>query len=180
MKQLIKQIGKQMKQIFLIDFGLCRRFRNEETGIHHEDDLDYLRDQNNIFASINQIEGHTASRRDDIIQILQTLVFLLDWRRDWIINQPLYAGQQQRIKEFKINCRPEDMCKGDRTEMLSNLMIEAYSYSYKDEPRYDFLITELTRILNSKNILDDGIFSWNRRFFFVFRRILSENNQIGN
>ena len=42
-----------MKEIFLIDFGLSRRFRDEHTGIHFDDDNDYLKDQNNIFASIN-------------------------------------------------------------------------------------------------------------------------------
>lgn len=69
------------------------------------------------------------------------------------------------------------MCAGQKTEILAPLMKEAYSYSYSEEPRYDFIISELGNILSKMNHSDDRVFSWNRNFYQIFNQIIDCNEE---
>lgn len=135
--------------MYLIDFGLAKRYRDVETGQHVIDKKDVDQPGNLSFCSVNQIRGHTPSRRDDIIQVIQTMIFMRDWKQEWVTGGSNHRGrsQRQRIRNFKLRSTPEEMCGGPKTAMLAPLLKEAYSYRYDDEPRYDFFKRELIRIL---------------------------------
>ena len=69
-------LGKEERdKIFLIDFGLSKRFRDPNTGLH----IPY-RDGKNLtgtarYASINTHLGMEQSRRDDIEALSYLLIF---------------------------------------------------------------------------------------------------------
>ena len=66
-----------------------------------------------------------------------------DWKQNWISNMPDIEGEDDRIEYFKLNATAEMMCASAKTKVFVALMKEAYSYSYKQRPRYDYLINLL-------------------------------------
>ena len=57
--------------------------------------------------------------------------------------------------------------------MFGDLMREAYSYSYYEQPNYEHLISLLKQILSDNQNRDNMKFSWNWRFFHEFRSIIN-------
>ena len=69
--------------IFMIDFGVSRKYI-DENGVHlpNEDVLSFI--GNIIFASHIAFRCQTLSRRDDIIQIIYNLVYLMNPEDSWV------------------------------------------------------------------------------------------------
>lgn len=62
--------------ISLIDFGFATRYLSSKTGIHVDcKDVDELRG-NIIFASLNQMNFKTTSRKDDLTSLFFLMVYL--------------------------------------------------------------------------------------------------------
>jgi serine/threonine protein kinase len=61
-------------QIYLIDFGLSRSWKKENGK--HVDDKHRPFNSNEWFASKHQFNNHTYSRRDDIICLVYSLLYL--------------------------------------------------------------------------------------------------------
>lgn len=97
-KRKIKEIAQLMKQVYLIDFGLAKQFKDSITQVHLANIKKHNKACNTIFCSRNQLLGDEFSRRDDIIMIIQSLIFMRDWKKPWIENQPQEPGEQDRIK----------------------------------------------------------------------------------
>jgi casein kinase 1 len=75
--------GKNIKKLFLIDFGLAKRWRNKRTG-HHI----IFRDGKKLtgtarYASVNTHLGIEQSRRDDMEAISYTLIYLIKGKLPW-------------------------------------------------------------------------------------------------
>lgn len=80
--QTCKDVCRRLR---MIDFGLVENFRNVTAGGHREDsfpDAQFVGTP--VYASINVLEGHTASRRDDLEALgyvmLELLLMLIDER----------------------------------------------------------------------------------------------------
>ena len=87
------------------------------------------------FCSKNLFTGQTLSRRDDIIQVIYTLVFMRDSDNYWqkFVNPTNQDGKDyEYIKSFKMNTSAKEFCKSEKCEILSPLLEEAYSYSYDE------------------------------------------------
>ena len=91
-RNVVRKIGDLMKKVYLIDFGLATKYWDDSTDEHMPDVVDENFNGNMIFCSVNQLRGHSFSRRDDIIMIIQSLIFLRDWKRDWVENFPNRPG----------------------------------------------------------------------------------------
>ena len=72
--------------IYVIDFGLCKKYRSSKTGKHILPKLSKKFNGNIIFSSSNAIKGKEISRRDDIISLGYMLIFLLKRNLPWNIN----------------------------------------------------------------------------------------------
>ena len=71
-------VGHQdSNRLYLIDFGLTSRYRDEVTGeLLPKINLSKFTG-NFMFASMNQCRGNTTSRRDDIEAAIHILVYLI-------------------------------------------------------------------------------------------------------
>jgi serine/threonine protein kinase len=70
-------------KIYLIDFGLCSQYLNEN-GAH----IKQVKNYNSVvgtalFASINAHSGCELSRKDDIESLIYTLIYLLTGGLPW-------------------------------------------------------------------------------------------------
>ena len=77
-------IGRKDKNmIYLIDFGLSKKYRAEKTGKHIKFCSTKKLIGNDLFASNNASSGVKQSRRDDLEIIAYTIIFLLKGELPW-------------------------------------------------------------------------------------------------
>ena len=106
-------LGTKSTVIYVIDFGLTKKYRDSKTGMH----IPYRNNKNLTgtarYASINTHLGIEQSRRDDIEGILYVILYFLRGNLPW---QGLPARNKQdkykKIMESKVSTSAEILCKG--------------------------------------------------------------------
>jgi serine/threonine protein kinase len=125
--------------VYLIDFGLSKRYRDPTTHIH----IPYREDKRLVgtprYASMNTLLGIESGRRDDLESILYTLAYFLRGRLPW---QGLKAIDKRRKNEKILNTKMathiDDLFKGFPLEFIVfGEYIRALRFA--DKPDYDHL-----------------------------------------
>ena len=102
---------KKPSLVYMIDFGLAKRFRNPKTGQH----IPWKEGKNLTgtarYASLNTHLGYEQSRRDDLEGLGYVMLYFLKGKLPW---QGLPAktkkDKYEKIKEKKKNTPIEDLC----------------------------------------------------------------------
>lgn len=110
---------KKPNLIYLIDFGLAKRFRNPKTGQH----IPWKEGKNLTgtarYASLNTHLGYEQSRRDDLEGLGYVMLYFLKGKLPW---QGLPAKTKKekydKIKEKKKNTPNEELCYKQPKEFL--------------------------------------------------------------
>lgn len=154
--------------IYLIDFGLSRRFRDEKTGEHilYRDNLPFI--GNSRFASIYTHLGIEQSRRDDLISLVYIILYFYTGNLPWQgIKCKTVSEKNQKIFQKKISLKPEEIfigVPGTFTLILEEL-IEFYNYchnlQFDEKPDYNYLKNIIKNIASQQNIVLDDKFDWN-------------------
>lgn len=108
-------IGKSFKSktIYLVDFGLAKRYKDAKTGKHHS-----YRDGRSLtgtirYASVNSHMGIEISRRDDIESFCYTLIYLIKGTLPWMgIDSEKKRDKIDRITEMKLKTPTSMLCDG--------------------------------------------------------------------
>ena len=159
-------IGRNKKKniIYIIDFGLSKRFREAKTNIH----IPY-RDGKSLtgtarFASINTHLGIEQSRRDDLESLGYVMVYFLRGSLPW---QGLKAKtpyeKYNKIMKTKMQTSLDNLCKDFPSEVIKFLDYTR-DLMFDDKPDYNFLHKLLKDICDKNNIQIDNIFDWNIMF----------------
>ena len=144
--------------IYLIDFGLAKRFRDPKTGLH----IPY-KDGKSLtgtarFASIYTHLGIEQSRRDDLEGMMYTLLYLIKGKLPW---QGLKAKSKeekcQKIMEKKIDIPIEKLCKGLHKN-FGIILHYCRSLLFDEKPNYDFIRNKLKEIINENKLNDNELF----------------------
>jgi len=100
-------IGEHDNQVYLIDFGLARRYRDPKTRLHISSKEKCNLTGTAPYASINNHLGVEQSRRDDLESIAYVLIYFLRGSLPWLDAKPTAEGQQQDITlQMKMNTPP--------------------------------------------------------------------------
>jgi len=144
-------LAERKTQIFMIDFGLCKSFLNNDRT-----HIDMKKNQNLIgsqtYASINAHNYDELSRRDDLESVCYMLIYFVLGKLDWQnINTNINNKNTNTnviIKQIKENITNID--KNDKQIPLNLITILQYTRTlkFKEEPDYDYIIDMLTVEIN--------------------------------
>lgn len=152
--------GKNSHVLYIIDFGLAKRFIDPKTGEHIP-----FRDGKSLtgtarYASLNTHIGQEQSRRDDIESISFNMVYFLKGELPW---QRVTGGDKdekyKQIKEKKINTPITELSKGLPSQMLKFFEI-VRNIGFEDAPDYILLRTLLAEMFTDKKYQNDFKYDW--------------------
>jgi len=132
-------IGEHDNQVYLIDFGLARRYRDPKTRLHIS-----CKEKHNLrgtapYASINNHLGVEQSRRDDLESIAYVLIYFLRGSLPWLGAKPTAEKQQQDITlQTKMNTPPDILCSACPTE-FSIFLSYVRGLRFGDKPDYGYI-----------------------------------------
>ena len=144
--------GSKNHQVYIIDFGLGKRYRNPNTGLH----ISY-RDGKNLtgnarYASIKAHLGVEQARRDDIEALGYILVYFMKGSLPW---QGLKASnvkeKYEKIKRKKMYTSLDNLCLGLPDEFKTFIQY-ARDLKFEDRPDYSYL-NNIIRQICEKNKL---------------------------
>lgn len=153
-------IGRHCNKLFMIDFGLAKKYRDFRTRTH----IVYREDKNLTgtarYASINAHLGIEQSRRDDMESLGYVMMYFNRGSLPW---QGLKATNKkqkyEKISEKKMSTPIEVLCKGFPAEFAMYLNY-CRSLRFEESPDYMYL-RQLFRILfRTLNHQYDYTFDW--------------------
>ena len=152
---------KDPNVIYLIDFGLSKKYRSTTTGKHIRFGFTGKLTGTVRFASANALRGGEQSRRDDIESIGYMMVYFLKKKLPW---QGVTGNKKMerylKIYKMKKNIAPEKLCEGLFPEMV-DFITYAKNLEFEQEPDYNFLKNLFKKMLKRiHNSNDQLVFSW--------------------
>ena len=153
-------IGRNCNRVYLIDFGLAKKYRDSRTRVH----IPYREDKNLTgtarYASINAHLGIEQSRRDDLESLGHVLMYFNRGSLPW---QGLKAANKKqkydKISEKKMSTPVEVLCKSFPSEFVLYLNY-CRGLRFDEVPDYMYL-RQLFRILfRTLNYTYDYVFDW--------------------
>ncbi|KAG2617023.1 hypothetical protein PVAP13_3NG178053 [Panicum virgatum] len=153
-------LGKRANQVYVIDFGLAKKYRDTSTHQH----IPYRENKNLTgtarYASVNTHLGIEQSRRDDMESLGYVLMYFLRGSLPW---QGLKAGNKkqkyEKISERKIATSTEALCRGYPTEFASYFHY-CRSLRFEDAPDYQYLKRLFRDLFIREGFQFDYVFDW--------------------
>ena len=153
--------------IYLIDFGISRKYRSDKTGKHIRFSLTGKLFGTLKFISYNASRGVEQSRRDDMISIGYMLAFLAGKRLPWqgyAIHGPYAKKNYEKIVDLKHKSKPEEICRGLPPEFAEYIKY-CLKLNFEEKPDYEYLRNLFKQVLlkNQKDIKSEFSFINNIR-----------------
>ncbi len=152
--------GKAATTIFLIDFGLSKRFRDPTSGLH----IPYRENKNFTgtarYASVGTHAGIEQSRRDDLESLGYLFVYFLRGGLPWQ-NMPAATKKEKYEKIFqrKKTITPEKLCKDMPVEFV-NYVNYCRKMKFNERPDYMAMLRSFKELFFQKSFFYDQIFDW--------------------
>ncbi|CAN0900095.1 Casein kinase 1-like protein 3 [Linum grandiflorum] len=153
-------LGRKANQVYIIDFGLAKRYRDATTNRH----IPYRENKNLTgtarYASCNTHLGIEQSRRDDLESLGYVLLYFLRGSLPW---QGLKAATKKqkydKICEKKVSTPIEVLCKSHPVEFAS-YMHYCHSLTFDQRPDYGFLKRLFRDLFVREGYEFDYVFDW--------------------
>ncbi|XP_020872652.1 casein kinase 1-like protein 4 isoform X3 [Arabidopsis lyrata subsp. lyrata] len=153
-------LGRKANQVYLIDFGLAKRYRDASTN-HH---IPYRENKNLTgtarYASCNTHLGIEQSRRDDLESLGYVLLYFLRGSLPW---QGLKAVDKKqkydKICEKKISTPIGVLCKNHPVEFASYFHY-CHTLTFDQRPDYGFLKLLFRDLFLREGYELDFIYDW--------------------
>jgi serine/threonine protein kinase len=153
-------LGRKANQVYVIDFGLAKRYRDSTTNRH----IPYRENKNLTgtarYASRNTHLGIEQSRRDDLESIGYVLLYFLRGSLPW---QGLKAATKKqkydKISEKKLSTPIEALCKSHPAE-FSSYFHYCHSLTFDQRPDYSFLRRLFRDLFDLEGYQFDYVYDW--------------------
>lgn len=146
--------------IFVIDFGLAKLYRNPYTFVHIPPKQGKALAGTARYASLNAHLGNEQGRRDDLESFVYCLVFFLKGRLPW---QGLPGASKKEkynnICEMKQKISIRELCEG-LPIIFSKILHYIKGLSFEEMPSYLYLKNLFVSAMREYKIVNDGNFDW--------------------
>lgn len=148
-------LDKKEGFVFIIDFGLSKKFRDSKTKQHIQ-----YKDKKSLtgtarYASISSHMGIDQTRRDDLEAIIYVFIYFLCGSLPW---QGIEANNKQekynKIMNMKMNTAAEQICKGCPSE-AAVLLNYTKNLRFEETPNYAYIREQLASIGRKENFQFD-------------------------
>ncbi|KAF8822324.1 putative casein kinase I [Cardiosporidium cionae] len=152
--------GKRVTVIFLIDFGLAKKYRDPKSHSH----ISYREGKNLTgtarYASVNTHLGIEQSRRDDLEALGYVLMYFIKGSLPW---QGLKATSKRdkydKIMQRKMDTSVDMLCRQHPFE-FSTYMNYCRALRFEDRPDYSFLRRSFKDLFFREGFQYDFVFDW--------------------
>ncbi|WOL08349.1 hypothetical protein Cni_G17102 [Canna indica] len=153
-------LGRKANQVYIIDFGLAKRYRDAATN-HH---IPYRENKNLTgtarYASCNTHLGIEQSRRDDLESLGYVLLYFLRGSLPWQgLKGVTKKHKYDKICEKKLSTSIEVLCKSHPVEFASYFHY-CHSLAFDQRPDYEFLKRLFRDLFIREGYQFDFIFDW--------------------
>jgi serine/threonine protein kinase len=151
--------GHHHNQVFLIDYGLSKKYRSGE-GEH----IPFKEGGKLVgtarYASVNSHLGFSLSRRDDLISLAYILVYFLKGKLPWQkVNGDSKEEKYDNIRKLKQNLGSNAICQGLSKE-FQQFLDYCVRLRFEQRPDYNYLKTLIRQVFRSHNFIYDLNFDW--------------------
>jgi len=152
--------GDNASICYIIDYGLCKRYRNSRTKAHIPFKTNKKLTGTARYSSVNTHMGIEQSRRDDMECLGYTFIYLARGELPWQgIKAENKKEKYDKIMERKNDVPIESLCKGLPMDFVT-YMYYVKNLQFEDKPDYNQL-KKLFRDCWFKNHFDKGfIHDW--------------------
>ena len=152
---------KTKRLLYLIDFGLAKKYRSSRTGKHIKFSIPKKLTGTARFASANALRGAEQSRRDDLESAGYFLIYLakkgfLPWQSIKIKDK---MERYKQIYLLKKNIEPEKLCSQLPNE-FSQYIKYVRELKFEENPNYNYMKGLFINILTKLGYKNDLFFSW--------------------
>ena len=155
--------------LYLIDFGLSKRYRNPKTHSHIPYHEGRPLTGTARYVSINTHLGIEQSRRDDLESIGYLIIFFLKGKLPWMglkDSKNIGKNKYERIKEKKLQIPTEILCYS-LPEEITVYLNYCKNLKFEDRPNYDYIRGLFIRLLGHSSETY-GISKENLKFDWCF------------
>ena len=151
--------GKSKHRIFIIDFGLAKKFMSSKgEHIKYKDGKGLTGTAR--YASLNTHIGIEQARRDDLESLGYVFIYFLKGSLPW---QGLKAknikDKYNKIKETKINTKVEELCQGFPDEFFQYCKI-CRKLKFKQKPDYSAMRAIFKNLFKNLQFKNDYAYDW--------------------
>jgi serine/threonine protein kinase len=142
--------GIYTNKLYLIDFGLCKRYNFKGSHIKRKNINSIIGSPN--FVSINVHKGIEPSRRDDLESCIYIFIYMLKGNLSWFkLNDLNEVYALKRKIQYDITL----------PSFLKEIINYIRSIDFEIKPDYEYLISILNLTLRSNNLINNNEYEWN-------------------
>ena len=155
--------GEKNKIIYIIDFGLSKRYIDLETNKH----IPYKEGKGLTgtarYVSLFTHYGIEQARRDDIESIAYNLIYFAKGKLPWQgVKTKNKKEKHKKIMESKLAYTPDILC-ANLPEEFVRLLKYARKLEFEDEPNYADIKSMFKNYIEKKGDIMDMVFDWEKR-----------------
>ena len=155
---------KDSQNIYLIDFGLSKKYRSSRTGKHIKFSNIKTLIGSVLFTSRYAIKGYESSRRDDLESLGYLLIyFAKGGRLPWLnMHSNPYEDKIKRIEKISLvkqKIKEEELCKGLPEEFIK-FMKYVKKLGFEQDPNYSYMKGLFISILSKRENINNICFFW--------------------
>ncbi len=152
-------LNKNKSRIYLIDFGLSRRYIVNNEHIEYNKDRSFTGSFR--YSSLRNHKGIEQSRRDDLESIGYMLIYFLKGALPWQgLDGSTKDKRSNNIFKVKYNTSLNDLCSNIPREFLL-YMSYCRLLRFKQKPDYNLLRNLFICLFKNSNYQLDYIYDWN-------------------
>ena len=149
---------KDPKLIYLIDFGIAKKYRSSRTGKHIKFQMNQKVSGSLRYMSINSNDFYEQSRRDDLESLGYMLIYLIKKTLPWMYVEYLNIKKMEKyikVKNLKLSTLPEELCSGFPKEFCDYIKY-CRNLSFEQEPNYNYLQNLFLEVIKKNEKISDS------------------------